>query len=346
VNPSDTFSSVIASQSDHTSTGFGGSLKITTGTLTIRDGAFVSASNRGLGPGGDLDIHATKAVIVSGVSPIVDYPTYLQVDGLGRGGAGNLRITTPFLQVSDRAIVTASTIFGEGGNIIIQAETVLLRRQGQIIGDADPSANAFPRPDITIPSTANGGNLVMNTDNLLLAENSSITANAVRGQGGNIQIQTRSFFLLSGSQITASSEFGVNGVIAIDQLDVNPQPEAAQLPTTFDAPTLAQGCDAGGNQTGSFVNTGRGGVPHNPTDPIIPDTLWQDWQPPIRRAERNVEPDKQSESAPSAAASALVEAQGWIKLPDGTVVLTAQAAIATPNSMGMPIGDRCLPARQ
>lgn len=322
VNPADTFSSVIAAQSDQTSTGFGGNLSITTKRLTIRDGAFVSASNRGLGRAGNLEINATESVKVSGVSPIVDYPTYLQIDGLGRGGAGDLRITTPFFQVSDGAIVTASSIFGEGGNIIINAGTVLIRRGGQIISDADPSANAFPRPDITIPSTANGGSTIINSDNLLLLENSSITANAVQGQGGNVLIRTQGFFRLPTSQITASSEFGVNGVVDIQTPDVDPSRGLVSLPVNLlDASRqISQRCAATARQN-RFAIVGRGGLPANPVDPLQDQSIWQDLQP-INASQTTRNRSTQAKpTAQSTTETSIVEAQGWVKAPDGTIAL-------------------------
>jgi filamentous hemagglutinin family protein len=340
VNPADTFSSVLASQSDQTSTGFGGSLSITTRNLTIRDGAFVSASNRGLGRAGNLDIIATESVKVTGVSPIVDYPTYLQIDGLGRGGAGDLRITTPFLLVSDGAIVTASSIFGEGGNIIINAESVLLRREGQIISDADPSANAFPRPDITIPSTANGGNTIINADNLLLAEKSKITANAVQGQGGSVQIGTQSFFLLSGSEITASSEFGIDGSVTVQTPDLDLSRGLVALPTNLTdvSRQIAQRCAADvASRNSQFVITGRGGVPTNPTAPLIAETIWQDFD--VLLAERSDVGEGQREAVtrgntPSPAHPPdLIEAQRWEVLPDGAIALTIASSALHYSSM-------------
>lgn len=346
VNPADTFSSVLAAQSDQTSTGFGGSISISTRNLTIRDGAFVSASNRGLGRAGNLEINATESVKVTGVSPIVDYPTYLQIDGLGRGGAGDLQITTPFLLVSDGAIVTASSIFGEGGNIIVNADTVLLRRQGQIISDADPSANAFPRPDITIPSTANGGNTIINAGNLLLAENSTITANAVQGQGGNVRIQTQSFFLLSGSEITASSEFGVNGVVSVQTPDLDPSRGLVELPANLTdvSGQIAQRCAADATRNNRFVTTGRGGVPTNPTAPLTADTIWQDLDVPLASRSwsqgRETRRTQQSEAAATRSKllsdthpNDIIEAQGWQVLSDGVVALTVQAPKVTPTEV-------------
>lgn len=341
VNPTDAFSSVLAAQSDQTSTGFGGSLSITTRKLTIRDGAFVSASNRGLGRAGNLEINATESVKVMGASPIVAYPTYLQIDGLGRGGAGDLRITTPSLQVSDGAIVTASSIFGEGGNIVINAGTVLLRRGGKIISDADPSANAFPRPDITIPSTANGGSTILHANNLLLAENSSITANAVQGQGGNVLIRTQSFFQLSGSQIRASSEFGVNGAVDIQTPDLDLSRGFVALPVALTDPSrqIAQGCAAVTTRKSQFVVTGRGGLPTNPVESLRDESIWQDLQPiaPSEAAKSN------SEVIAPPPAPALVEAQGWIIDPAGHVALVAQAPISTAR-IGTGDDDRCPPS--
>ncbi len=346
VNPTDEFSSVLATQSDQTSTGASGNLRIETRRLTIRDGAFVSASNRGLGRGGKLEIIATESVTVAGVSFLVDYPTYLQNDGLGRGGAGDLLITTPLLLVDNQARISASSIFGEGGNIIINAGTVLLRNGGVIESDADPSANAFPKPDITIDSTANGGNTIINADNLLILENSAITANAVKGQGGNLLITLQGVFLRSlESTISASSELGVNGVIDIQTPDIDPSQGLIALSTDLVDPVglIAQRCPSGGSQTGSFVNTGRGGVPTNPSAPLIADTLWQDLEllgeagkgarEQTTSSDRRIRTDNTNTS--------IIEAQGWAVLSNGKIALTAQALTVTPYAIENKGGTFC-----
>ncbi|MBE9228797.1 filamentous hemagglutinin N-terminal domain-containing protein [Phormidium sp. LEGE 05292] len=335
VNPTDEFSSNLATQSDQTSTGASGNLRIETRRLTIRDGAFVSASNRGLGRGGKLEIVATESVTVAGVSFLVDYPTYLQNDGLGRGGAGDLLITTPLLLVNDRARISASSISGEGGNIIINAGSVILRNGGVIESDADPSANAFPKPDITIDSTANGGNTIINADNLLILENSAITANAVKGQGGNLLITLQGVFLRSSeSTISTSSQLGVNGLIDIQTPDIDPSQGLVILSTDLVDPVglIAQRCPSNASETGSFVNTGRGGVPTNPTAPLIADTLWQDLEllgetGKEAREQRTTNYQRLRTDNPT---SPIVEAQGWVVLSNGAIVLTAQAPTVTP----------------
>jgi filamentous hemagglutinin family protein len=340
VNPSDVFSSVLTTQSDQTATGFGGNLKIQTQSLVIKDGGFVSASNRGQGQGGKLEIIATKSVVVTGVSFLVDYPTYLQIDGLGKGGAGDLIITTPLLLVDDRARISVSSISGQGGNIIINAGTVLLNHNAVIESDADPSANAFPKPDITIDSTANGGNTTINADNLVLANNSSISANAVKGQGGKIDIRVQGFFISPDSVISASSQLGINGVVEINQPDANPSSGLVALPTNvIDAAKLiTQTCSNGGettaNQQSEFIVTGRGGLPPNPIEPLSSDAIWQDLQPHALVNEK-VTGSQKEVNLVSETSSAIAEAQGWVTNPDGTITLVAQAPTTTPHSSSL-----------
>ncbi|MHC5747257.1 MAG: two-partner secretion domain-containing protein [Nostoc sp.] len=340
VNPSDVFSSVLATQSDQTATGFGGNLKIQTQSLVIKDGGFVSASNRGQGQGGKLEIIATKSVAVTGVSFLVDYPTYLQIDGLGKGGAGDLIITTPLLLVDDRARISVSSISGQGGNIIINAGTVLLNHNAVIESDADPSANAFPKPDITIDSTANGGNTTINADNLVLANNSSISANAVKGQGGNINIRVQGFFVSPDSVISASSQLGINGVVEINQPDANRSSGLVALPTNvIDAAKLiTQNCRSVGGSTASqqseFVVTGRGGLPPNPIEPLSSDAIWQDLQPHALLNEKLSSSQKEANLV-SETPTAIAEAQGWVTNADGTITLVAQAPTTTPHNSSL-----------
>ncbi|WP_242043175.1 MULTISPECIES: two-partner secretion domain-containing protein [Anabaena] len=340
VNPSDIFSSVLATQSDQTAAGLSGNLTIQTQSLVIKDGAFVSASNRGQGLGGKLEIIATKSVAVTGVSFLVEYPTYLQVDGLGKGGAGDLIITTPFLLVDDRARISVSTISGQGGNIFINVGTVLLNRHAVIESDADPSANAFPKPDITIDSTANGGNTTINADNLVLADNSSITANAVKGQGGNINIRVQGFFVSPESIISASSQLGIDGVIEIKKPDADPSNGLVELPNNLvDASKLiTQSCrgneETTAGQQSEFIITGRGGLPSNPSELLSSDAVWQDLQPHALLNEK-LNNSQKEEKKLSESPAAIVEAQNWVIGADGSVTLVAQAPTTSPQNSSL-----------
>ncbi|MGI0488768.1 hypothetical protein ACN4EK_25440 [Pantanalinema rosaneae CENA516] len=114
----------------------------------------------------------------------------------------------------------------------------------------------------------------------------------------------------------------------ITTLGIDPLQRGADLPTTFSSPPLAQGCRAQGNRASSFVIAGQGGVPTNPIDPIAADTLWQDLSP--LAAENSSQEVRNSSSLPSTTA-AIVEAQDWATMPDGTIILTTQAPVHLPD---------------
>lgn len=196
--------------------------------------------------------------------------------------------------------------------------------------------------------SGNGGNININTNFAIATpqENSDIQANAVGGRGGNVRINAQGIFGLEArsqptnlSDITASSELGVAGTIAIQQPNVQPEEGTINLPNTFAAPPLAQGCNPGGTQTTSFVNTGRGGVPTNPNDPIVADTLWQDVEEVVGSSSRDSQPVDEAQSTKSEVS--IVEAQGWVKNSDGTVALVANASTVTPHRTGIRKRDRC-----
>ncbi|HEY9600647.1 MAG TPA: filamentous hemagglutinin N-terminal domain-containing protein, partial [Allocoleopsis sp.] len=102
--------------------GDAGNLTIDTGRLLVRDGALVSASPRGEGKGGNLQITASDSVEVIGTSANGQVPSGLSAQSDGSGDAGNLTIDTGRLLVRDGAQVSASTTGeGKGGNLQITA---------------------------------------------------------------------------------------------------------------------------------------------------------------------------------------------------------------------------------
>lgn len=265
-------------------TGNAGDLTITTGQLIVQDGAEVAVSNEGAGNGGTLGIQARS----------------IRLDNQGK--------------------LIAVTASGEGGNITLQAEDLLLRRGAQI--------------STTAGSSGNGGNLTIDAQLLTALENSQITANAFTGQGGNIQITAQGVFLGPNSQITASSQLGITGVVDIQTPDTNPSKELAIVPEVVDVTGLiAQGCGAGdGLASSKFTVTGRGGVPSSPSETLESDTVLAD----LGLADLGTAPVGSGSGTPistvASPASPLVEAQGWVIRPNGEVVLIAQAPNAAAYS--------------
>ncbi len=96
-------------------TGEGGKLTVETGTLTVRDGAQVSASTFGVGDAGDLSVQATELIEVSGTDPVDGSSSSLraQVNSGAQGDGGNLTVETGQLLVRQGGQIAVST-FGTG----------------------------------------------------------------------------------------------------------------------------------------------------------------------------------------------------------------------------------------
>lgn len=345
-------------------TGTAGTITIDTDKLVVRDGAEVSVRTAGEGQGGRLNINASALVDVRGTA--IDNPqltSKITSDTSGDQDAGNLSIQTGQLIVSDRAQITASSRQGTGkaGDIEIEANSIQLNQQGELITQTESGDGGNIRLQVddllllrrnsTISTTAgqagaggDGGNITIEAGFVtgIPTENSDITANAFEGQGGRIDITTQRIFglefrdnLTPLSDITASSEFGINGEFNLELLtSIDPNQGLIELPTGLvDAEKLIdRSCQAGGAAlASSFTITGRGGIPASPLDFLSGDVMVSNWVTLDADTpdELNQEPVTSTPIQPQR----IIEAQGWVKMPDGTIILTAQAPTATLSTM-------------
>ncbi|AUT00554.1 filamentous hemagglutinin [Nostoc sp. CENA543] len=289
--------------------GNAGNLAIDTRKLSVQAGGRVSASSIILGNAGVLNINASESIDVSGVKD-ADNPSYIGtavrpfgtfaqisrasagnttintpvlnitdgatvfVQNTGLGTAGNLLINANILKLDNNASILASKKAGDGGNINLQLRDVLLMRRGSLI-NAEAGSNG------------NGGNISINSPNVIGLENSDIIANAVQGKGGNIQITTQGIIGLEyrnllnprevlSNDITASSQFSVSGTVQINNVGIDPNSGLVELPENVTDPSqqIATGCS--NTNSSSFIATGRGGVPQNPTQEVRSDRPWSD----------------------------------------------------------------------
>ncbi|BAY09029.1 two-partner secretion domain-containing protein [Calothrix sp. NIES-2098] len=218
--------------------GNAGSLTINTPSLRVTDEAIVSVKNDGTGKAGDLQINANSIVL------------------------------------NQQGNITASTASGNGGNVRLNLQDYLLMRHDSVIS-------------ATSAGTGNGGNLSITSPVIVGLENSDIIANAIQGRGGNINITTQGIIGLEyrntltpradlTNDITASSAFNVNGTVEINNIGIDPNSGLVELPVNVTDPSqqIATGCSA--NTGSTFVATGRGGVPQNPTREVGSDRPWSD----------------------------------------------------------------------
>ncbi|BAY23575.1 hypothetical protein NIES2100_33670 [Calothrix sp. NIES-2100] len=303
----------------------GGQLRTTTSsnfdagniTLKVQDNISLSGSETG------LFANTTDTSIGNGGSIFIDPRTVnirdgakIAVDSQGTGAGGNIELAAGLLTL-DRGIISADTRSNLGGNINLNLQELLLLRNGSRI-----STNAG-----NSQFGGDGGNILINSPFIaaLPKENSNITANAFTGTGGKVNINANGIFginpqerLTPLSDITASSDFGIQGFVTINTPDVDPSHGLVQLPTNLvDASQkIVQSCSAKGKTPGSFIATGRGGLPANPLEPLRGRAVMTNWVT-LPAATTNKITQQTAEPQP------IVEAQGWIKSDRGDVILVA-----------------------
>jgi filamentous hemagglutinin family protein len=297
----------------------GGNIQISTANLTIADDASISASTLGQGRAGDIRVNADRSVFISGTDRFAE-SSGLYTISRSDSPAGNIFVTTPSLTLKDRATLRTESTTSNGGNINVNTDVLLLRRNSNISATAGLAQ-----------AGGNGGNINLSAKVIVAVakENSDITANAFSGSGGAVNIQTNGLFGIAArpkltplSDITASSEQGVQGTIAITQPDVQPEQGLLELPgDILDASNqIGQSCpNARNNRSmGTFVVSGRGSLPSSPLEPLADN--------PNLPSLAELKPDDRSIAQapiPQVTAS-IVEAQGWRKTSDGKVILIAQ----------------------
>lgn len=331
-----------------------GTLLIETGQLIIRDGAVATTSTLGAGNGGSLSVSASESIELSGTTTNGEFPSGLFVgttnsgaagdltvntfeltvrDGalisvrsLGSGQAGKLSVTASSIQLDNEGSLSATTLSGNGGDITLQVQDLLLMRDRSTISTSAGTTQAG----------GDGGNIKIDANFIVAvpSEDSDISANAYTGRGGNIGITTQNLFGIQfrpqatpQSDITASSTFGIDGTVQINTPDIDPSSGLTNLPTDLvDASNqIAQNCRTGGTQVArnEFIITGRGGLPDNPNEALSTDTVWTD----LRSTARTTLSRSSSQDVSAIANSTrkpLVEAQGWVINDKGKVVLMAQ----------------------
>ncbi|RCJ25746.1 hypothetical protein A6S26_15545 [Nostoc sp. ATCC 43529] len=281
------------------STGQGGTISIQTGNLFVQDSGRISVTSQGTGIAGKIDI------------------------------------TSSSISLKDRGQLIAETASGNGGDINLQVQNILLLRRNSLISTTAGTSQAG----------GNGGNITINAPFIIgvANENSDIIANAFNGQGGRVDITAKNIFgltvrtredlqnllnsqaldpnLLPTSDISAISQTNptLNGIINIDALNLNPTQGVTELPT--DLVDVAQQinqqlCNI--TQNSSFIITGRGGLPETPNATLKPDATWEDW-----RVLADESPKNDTERA-DLQIKPVLEAQSWLVDAKGIVHLTAQ----------------------
>jgi filamentous hemagglutinin family protein len=207
--------------------GNGGDINITTGSLSVTNGALLDASNLlAIGNAGSININARDKVSFDGTgSNGVSSTAFSSIEGRGAvGSSGDISITTRSLSLTNGAVLSAvTTVPQDGGDITLNANTLEAINGGQVITTSFSSGKA--------------GNISVNVnDNVTLTGNdasyferiarfgevavaavgsaSGIFANTSEdstGQGGDLNVTSKQILVQDGAQISASTSGMGNG---------------------------------------------------------------------------------------------------------------------------------------
>ena len=171
----------------------------------------------------------------------------MQISGVDANFAERARTSPGLLTQPQSNITVRSNAEGAAGNIFLNAATVTLADQGQIIAESSTVNGGNISLDLdnflllrtgsqitatagTSQSGGNGGNIIIKVPFIvaLPSEDSDIIADASQGSGGRVDITARGVFGIEPranrtplSDITASSQEGVSGVVSLNSLDTS-----------------------------------------------------------------------------------------------------------------------------
>ncbi|NJK65190.1 MAG: filamentous hemagglutinin N-terminal domain-containing protein [Microcoleus sp. SU_5_3] len=330
-----------------------GNITVNTGQLIVSDGAQVTASTSGRGEGGTVVVNAFESIELSGTSAN-GQQSGLFADTQSAGDAGDIKVDTGQLTVSDGALITSrSRGMGRAGDIVITVRNTLEAYNGTLGTSATESTGGaiavnagnirlFGNSNITtsvFDGTGGGGNIDLKADSILAFDDSDILAFADDGKGGDITLNTPAFFgenyrpKLSNTDpadtLDKNNRVDLNATGAIDGVIITPdttfiENSLTELPENqIDIDSLlATSCIARRDRPtrGSFIVTGTGGLPENPGDAQMSSFPTVD----VETLPSDSTPSTTNPNRPWQKGDPIVEPQGVYRLPNGQLVLSRE----------------------
>ena len=204
--------------------GNAGNVSVNTGSLEVTNGAALASDIAGEGNGGNVTINATSSVKFDGEDKDgFNSGAFSTVLVLGKGNAGDVSITTASLEVTNGALVNASTRGeGNGGNVTINATEFI-----NFDGEGKDGGNSAAASQVEPGAIGNGGDVSITTRFFKATNEAQISANTNGvGNAGSVTINATDSIELDGeSTVTSLVNFravgnGANVLITTDSLEV------------------------------------------------------------------------------------------------------------------------------
>ena len=206
------FVSYVSTDNTADSTGAGADLTIDTNYLLVAGGAQIASAVFGSGQGGTLNVNAEGVELISGSPVAGPSGLFAPIVPGATGAGGDINLKTNSLLVAGGAqAYTLPISSSQGGNFNIQAQDIEL---------TGTSPNGSPSGLFTSTfADGDGGNLTIDTSNLLIANGAEIASNVIgSGNAGKIDIKADTIDLNGLSEqgipsiISASVQNGASGI--------------------------------------------------------------------------------------------------------------------------------------
>jgi filamentous hemagglutinin family protein len=331
--------------------GNGGNIYLISESVELRNGSQINSSTNGGGNAGNIRLSAQDYVLLDGADFLFGVPSALVTlsGSSANGSAGSIIVDAPYLILRNGAAITAESQGANiAGDIILNAFDRIQLTDSDIVTVASQSSGGniainqaegterglvvlFGDSDITTESFGDGGNITIGGAAVIAFDDSDIVARSQSARGGNIVLT--SFFsetlppdnqppfdgdgqvdvnadgqLASGVISSPDTSFIENSVSNLPEVIV----DTSQL--------LSGSCIARTNEYGSFIVSGRDGLPNRPGDAVTSAYATGQVRPTSHQAQQLSETD-----APVwQPGNSIVEPQGAYRLADGRLVLSRE----------------------
>jgi large exoprotein involved in heme utilization and adhesion len=228
-------------------------------------GASSSANLGAVGDGGDVQITAVNLELINGAR--------LSAGAFNGDNAGDLILAISDQLYANNGTITTESQQASGGQIDITAGNILLE------GDSDIQT-------FVLSGAGGGGNITITTDLLIALNDSDILAFSDDGTGGNITLQTSAFFgenftldslnadpatLDGNNRVDINATGAVSGVVSIPDVSFveNSLNDLTENIVATDQVLVGSCITRAGDDQGTFVNIGSGGLPTRPGDTVV-----------------------------------------------------------------------------
>ena len=369
IDPNSTQMSILSSTAFNT--GNGGNLNINTRSLAVKNSGRVDASALGSGAAGNITINASDTIEITGSfseftpsqiasSAIIPQQSTQQRFGLRSqttGKSGTVNINTNQLNIADGALLAVKNDGPENaGRLTVKANSININDRGSISattasgrgGDIDlQTNNLLLRDNSNISATSggmgNGGNINIDTQVLTALQNSDITANSEGSFGGKVAINAEGVFgtqfrefLTPESDITATSGKGAefNGVVDINTIAISRGARLIELPNNVTDPSQKIVAECNANRANNFTIIGRGGLPENPSQLFVGNNPIVDLVPTLENPQHSTSSQVSISNSINKDKKEIVEAKGWILNQEGEIEFVAEVPRVINNSGG------------